>query len=245
MRAAVMVVALSLAAAHVLASSGEGQHRRQHRRRLHQVRLPWPQRGPCCWELPAVLVAVHAWGRILRSCLMDYRAYAAAPLQTGKVWTGYVARWADGDSLTLDDGTRVRLHGIDAPESSQTCKDAAGLEYQCGERQQAGCLAVPRWLRTPAMMACACAVRLAGQVSSAALRDKIGASHVSCEEVRSCRGLLRCRHAAAPARLNAPHASQLSLTPHIPHCPRRWMWTDLIASWVCAASQGQTASWRM
>lgn len=30
-------------------------------------------------------------------------------------------------------GARVRLHGIDAPESAQICKDAAGNDYRCGQ----------------------------------------------------------------------------------------------------------------
>ena len=37
----------------------------------------------------------------------------------------------DGDSLILD-GERIRLFGIDAPEGGQRCKDARGLEYDCG-----------------------------------------------------------------------------------------------------------------
>lgn len=39
----------------------------------------------------------------------------------------------DGDTLDIR-GTRIRLHGIDAPESAQLCKDAAGLDYRCGQR---------------------------------------------------------------------------------------------------------------
>lgn len=38
----------------------------------------------------------------------------------------------DGDTLDIQ-GTRVRLHGIDAPESGQTCQDAAGKTYRCGQ----------------------------------------------------------------------------------------------------------------
>ncbi len=38
----------------------------------------------------------------------------------------------DGDTLVIRD-TRIRLHGIDAPESAQTCQDAAGKEYRCGQ----------------------------------------------------------------------------------------------------------------
>ena len=38
----------------------------------------------------------------------------------------------DGDTLSVR-GTRIRLHGIDAPESAQLCKDAAGIDYRCGQ----------------------------------------------------------------------------------------------------------------
>lgn len=37
----------------------------------------------------------------------------------------------DGDTLEIG-GVRVRLYGIDAPESSQTCTDAKGQTYRCG-----------------------------------------------------------------------------------------------------------------
>jgi endonuclease YncB( thermonuclease family) len=37
----------------------------------------------------------------------------------------------DGDTIEVT-GQRVRLNGIDAPESSQQCEDAQGFRYQCG-----------------------------------------------------------------------------------------------------------------
>ena len=37
----------------------------------------------------------------------------------------------DGDSLEIA-GVRVRLHGIDAPERDQDCRDATGRSYSCG-----------------------------------------------------------------------------------------------------------------
>ena len=37
----------------------------------------------------------------------------------------------DGDSLRFGD-VRVRFHGIDAPESTQKCRDAGGAVYRCG-----------------------------------------------------------------------------------------------------------------
>ena len=41
------------------------------------------------------------------------------------------ARVVDGDSLRIA-GVNVRLHGIDAPELHQTCKDERGRNYACG-----------------------------------------------------------------------------------------------------------------
>ena len=43
------------------------------------------------------------------------------------------ARAMDGDSLQLNK-TEVRLHGIDAPEYRQSCKDKHGAEYPCGKQ---------------------------------------------------------------------------------------------------------------
>lgn len=42
-------------------------------------------------------------------------------------------RVIDGDSLEIA-GRKVRLHGIDAPETGQTCRDDKGRPYGCGER---------------------------------------------------------------------------------------------------------------
>lgn len=38
----------------------------------------------------------------------------------------------DGDTLTAE-GQDYRLHGIDAPEYRQTCKTAAGADWDCGK----------------------------------------------------------------------------------------------------------------
>ena len=45
--------------------------------------------------------------------------------------TGYTA--IDGDSLRGGHG-EIRLHGIDAPELHQECRDAAGRNYRCGRQ---------------------------------------------------------------------------------------------------------------
>jgi endonuclease YncB( thermonuclease family) len=39
----------------------------------------------------------------------------------------------DGDTIEIR-GQRIRLFGIDAPEGGQTCKDARGRTYRCGQR---------------------------------------------------------------------------------------------------------------
>lgn len=39
----------------------------------------------------------------------------------------------DGDTLDIR-GNRIRLHGVDAPESTQTCRNASGAEYRCGQQ---------------------------------------------------------------------------------------------------------------
>jgi len=41
-------------------------------------------------------------------------------------------RIIDGDTIELA-GEKIRLHGIDAPETKQMCHQADGTEYRCGE----------------------------------------------------------------------------------------------------------------
>ena len=47
-------------------------------------------------------------------------------------WISGHAFVVDGDSLEILD-QRIRVFGIDAPEGQQTCKDADGADYQCGQ----------------------------------------------------------------------------------------------------------------
>ncbi len=42
------------------------------------------------------------------------------------------ARVVDGDTIWIGD-TKIRLHGIDAPETKQECKDADGMSWMVGQ----------------------------------------------------------------------------------------------------------------
>ncbi|MDR6950659.1 endonuclease YncB(thermonuclease family) [Ancylobacter sp. 3268] len=48
----------------------------------------------------------------------------------------------DGDTIEIH-GQRIRLNGIDAPESRQVCQRADGSPYRCG---QVAALAVADWI---------------------------------------------------------------------------------------------------
>jgi endonuclease YncB( thermonuclease family) len=47
-----------------------------------------------------------------------------------------VPRITDGDTVELS-GTKIRLNGIDAPETDQTCLDGKGQRWACGEASRA------------------------------------------------------------------------------------------------------------
>ncbi len=47
-----------------------------------------------------------------------------------------VPRVVDGDTLEVA-GTKIRMHGMDAPESAQKCLDGSGRGYACGTRSTA------------------------------------------------------------------------------------------------------------
>ena len=95
------------------------------------VARPAPAAAPHPTALAAALAAAHP-------------ATGAAAHLTGH------ATVIDGDTIELA-GRRVDLHGIDAPETAQTCETARGASYRCG------------------------------QAAAAALRERIGTADVSCE----------------------------------------------------------------
>lgn len=97
---------------------------------FRRPRQAWPnaQRPRRSLSLVAwltIIIAVTALARFLEG------PNGAIPSDDGREITGAV-RAGDGDSLDIGD-TRIRLHGIDAVELAQHCKDAAGADYACGE----------------------------------------------------------------------------------------------------------------
>ena len=85
---------------------------------------------------------------MLRSCLLAAALLAATPA----ICADIVGRASvvDGDTIDIH-GTRIRLDGVDAPESRQTCLDAAGRKYRCG---QVSANALDRFLSASQPIAC-------------------------------------------------------------------------------------------
>lgn len=82
----------------------------------------------------AAVFSVAALAMALAAGAATGGAVDARGLGVGAVVAG-PARAVDGDTLvlTLPGGAlRVRLHGIDAPEMAQSCRDAAGASRACG-----------------------------------------------------------------------------------------------------------------
>ena len=92
-------------------------------------------------ELPS-LTLPHAW--------MSPGSSRPATATGSELKLTGTASVIDGDTIELQ-RVRIRLFGVDAPESSQVCQDAGGRNYRCGQQ------------------------------SALALADRIGSATVICE----------------------------------------------------------------
>jgi len=61
-----------------------------------------------------------------------FALWTLAPTHAQEAIVG-VASVIDGDTIEIR-GQRIRLHGIDAPESSQLCVRKSGERWRCGQR---------------------------------------------------------------------------------------------------------------
>jgi endonuclease YncB( thermonuclease family) len=68
----------------------------------------------------------------MRFVLFLFAALLLAPVTPGSAEQLFGrVRIVDGDTLEIG-SDRIRLHGIDAPETGQDCVDGAGRSYRCG-----------------------------------------------------------------------------------------------------------------
>ena len=103
--------------------------------RLNPFKRPpkkWPnaqrprRRYDRSWLFVALLIVLAVANRLFSGA-----PDGAVQADDGKEISGPV-RVGDGDSIDIGP-TRIRLHGIDAVELAQHCKDASGVDYVCGE----------------------------------------------------------------------------------------------------------------
>ena len=84
-----------------------------------------------------VIGSGDANSRIRRTCAAAGAVAALIVLASNRIALSYdlsgQASVIDGDTLEIH-GTRIRLWGIDAPESSQLCRGEDSLQYRCGTK---------------------------------------------------------------------------------------------------------------
>ena len=70
--------------------------------------------------------------RTLRCIAVAVAVLVGVPACAGQPISG-IASVIDGDTIEVH-GTRIRLHGVDAPESAQLCTLSTGEPWRCGQQ---------------------------------------------------------------------------------------------------------------
>ncbi|MBS0244532.1 MAG: thermonuclease family protein [Proteobacteria bacterium] len=83
------------------------------------------------WASPLAAIALSFSAAILPASETDARPYPASSKPTTRATITGLARVIDGDTIVVG-GLHVRLEGIDAPESEQTCTGRDGRPWPCG-----------------------------------------------------------------------------------------------------------------
>lgn len=94
-----------------------------------RVRRQRRQRTIPRWVTPAVVALLAG---LIASAITELLPVAASRLFTSGDQLVGRASVIDGDTIEIA-GTRIRLNGIDAPESRQTCSRANGSTWRCGQ----------------------------------------------------------------------------------------------------------------
>ena len=88
-----------------------------------------------------------------------------------------LARVIDGDTLAINTH-RIRIHGIDAPETGQSCLDTRGRNYRCGE------LSTRTLRHTIANRPIRCVVQTRDRYGRSIARCTIAGIDIGAEQVR-------------------------------------------------------------